>query len=202
MEKYNPIEEVGIKYRKIRIDNDNFVLIPCQSLLGYSMEENYYSNETYKTPYSKDIIQQEKYLIDEIISIEDLQKKYDMFDPKEIDFLIDYYYAEEKDNIILISTEKDQIRKRVIKISNIDGLTAKEVYERQKDIPSVLLNETSFRELLEIEDIHELKERLTQLKHFLEKYIEITKERKYVTRIETSHGKITAINIQKMNSKK
>jgi len=193
MIEFNPLEEVGIKYRKIKINSDKYILIPCGKVIGYSMGEDYLSTTNYKIPVDKKTIQHEKFLIDEIISEADLQYKYSVYEVEEIGLLIDYYYEEELDYIIIVSTEGDQVKKRKIKIPNIKDFVTQEQFKRQKDIPSVVLNDASLQELLEAKNIEELKGKLKRLKQLIEKYIEAEKERD-VTKITVENGKITEID--------
>jgi len=193
MRYVNPLEEVAIRYRKVKINNNTYVLIPSGVLQGYSFDEEFLSKVKYKLATNKESLLKEKYLIDGVMSLDDLQIKYSYYDTDEIDFLCDYYFNEESNNIIIVQVDGDKIRKRKVSIPEIDKFVGNEVYERQKGIPSVVLNEESLSQLLEMEDISAIKARLQALKRSIEAYLEIEKS-DYVTRIEVEDGKIVNID--------
>lgn len=207
MKNFYPIEEVGIKYQKIKLDKDKFVLIPVAPVTGYDTGVDFCSRSKLKTARSKEAILESKYLIDSIISAADLELKYLTDDEvtddedfetvienydEDFEFLIEYYFEEEINNLILIEIKEDKILKRKITIPEIKDLLGQEVYERQKSIPSVILNDSSLNELLEIEDIKELKEKLTRYKNLIERFQEY-EESSYLTRIEVTDSHITSV---------
>ncbi|MBQ4030304.1 MAG: AAA family ATPase [Bacilli bacterium] len=189
----NPLEEVAIRYKKIKIKNDTYVLIPSSVVEGFSMGSDYMGKAKHKIANSIENIHQEKYLIDSIVSLEDLQIKYDLFDEDELEFIRNYYFVEEQDNIIIVEIKDGAIRKRKISIPAVRDLVAKEVYERQLGEPSVVLNETAFRELLETENLEELKAKLERYRSLIEVFLE-REEQEYVSRIEVTDGHITSID--------
>ncbi len=190
----NPLEEVGIKYKKIKIKNNTYILIPSSVVEGFSMGDEFMGKTKHKIANNVNTIQQEKYLIDEIVALEDLQIKYDIFDENDLDFIRNYYFTEEQDNIIIIEINDGKIRKRKITIPAIRDLVGKEVFERQLGEPSVVLNETAFRELLETENLEELRAKLERYKSLIEMFLE-REEEEYVSRIEVTDGKITNIDV-------
>ena len=189
----NPLEEVAIKYKKIKINNNTYILIPSSVVEGFSMGSEYMGKVKHKIANSLENIHQEKYLIDSIVSLEDLQIKYDIFDEEDLDFIRNYYFEEEKDNIIIVEEKDGSIHKRKITIPAIRDMVGKEVYERQLGEPSVVLNETAFRELLETESLEELRAKLERYKSLIELFLE-REEKEYVSRIEVTNGHITNID--------
>ena len=140
MKNIDSNEEVGIKYRKIKLDKDRYVLIPVSPIMGYSVGNVFYSTEIQKTPQNKTDIANRKFLIDDIITVSDLELKYltddtvgeEDFDKKaaeynaDLDFLINYYYETKKNNIILIETKGRKVEKRIITIPELNEIIAKE----------------------------------------------------------------------------
>ena len=192
MADINPLEEYAIKYKKVKINSHTYVLIPASGVRGYSMGDEYLSNVKYKIASTKENLTKEKYLIDEVISLEDLQVKYEVYDNEEIDFLCDVYLDDEKESIIIVDIVDDKVVKRKVSIRDIYNLPRQEVFERQKNIPSIVLNEESFIELLESDDLDELKGKLERLRKLIEVFLEREKS-DYVTRIVVEDGKIANI---------
>ena len=192
MREINPLEEVAIKYKKIRLDDNYYVLIPVSTVQGFSMGEEYLSREKFKIASTKANVLNEKYLVDEIVLIEDLQMKYDLYDPNDVDFLCDYYFEESKNKIILIKIVDDRIKKRLIEIPQVGKMVGQEVYERQKRIPSVVLNDTTLEELLETTNLSELKAKLKRLKLLVNQFIEEEHEQA-VTKITVTDGEVSEI---------
>ena len=91
------------------------------------MGSDYMGKAKHKIANSIENIHQEKYLIDSIVSLEDLQIKYDLFDEDELEFIRNYYFVEEQDNIIIVEIKDGAIRKRKISIPAVRDLVAKEV---------------------------------------------------------------------------
>ena len=90
---YSNLEEVGIKYKKIIVNKDKYVLVPIGIINGYSVGEIYYSTKEYKIPLDIKTIKNEDFLIDSISTIQDLMYSYDY--DGDIDFLKEYYFGEE-----------------------------------------------------------------------------------------------------------
>lgn len=187
----NDLEELAIKYKKIKLNSDTYILIPASVVVGYSMGREFLAKPKMITTLEKEDIIQQKFLIDSIASVEDLRINYE-YDGDDIDFLKEYYFEEKKNDIIIIEIKFGRVFKRTITIPAVEDLVGKEMYERQNNIPSVVLNDSALQELLEQETLDGVKNRLLRLKNLIGSYLEQEKE-KGVTRIVVNDGKVSEI---------
>ena len=64
------------------------------------------------------------------------------------EFLKQYYFAEEKERVIIVELKDGQIRKRKFNINLVKKENPRETYEFYKEQPSVTLNEDALTNLL------------------------------------------------------
>ena len=181
------IEEVGIKYKKIKIADNKYVLIPIGLLDGYSVGDIYYSDKEYKIATDIEILKNEKILIDSIKSIKDLISIYEYDD---IEFLRDYYLQEEKDYIIYMEVNNNEIIRKKINL-NLIKKSSKETYEINDGEEKIILNAESIKKLLDIDNIKNIKIELEKLKKKLNVLKEA--ESKKVTKLIIENGKVKEI---------
>lgn len=184
--------EYGIKYEVKKINDSLYVLTPVDLVEGYSVAETFYSSELHKTLYGIESLS-EPFLIESIVNVEALKKMYEYDD---LDFIKDYYLAEEKDYLLFLEIKDNQIIKRKINLSQLVKRDEKEVYERQKDSPSVTLNCDALETLLNSLSIHEIKEKLEEYRKKLKQFRD--KEKKDgLTSITVNNGHVTEVNLNK-----
>lgn len=195
----NKKEELGIKYKVNKVNDNTFILLPIDIVRGYSIGELFYSTTIEKTLYNQASLEEEE-LIDSIINIEFLKGiyKYEEVDEK---FLQDFYYAEESDYIILVEKTKTGIFRRKIDLKQIVKNEFTETYERQKDVPVVTLNCDALDQLLNSLSTSEMKEKLENYRRLIKEFRD--KEKKEgITNITVTNGHVSEINLnQKVVSK-
>jgi len=147
------LTEIGIKYNVKKITDTMYILIPTGIVEGYSVGENFYAENLHKTAFNVESLELPE-LIDSIKSIESL-KDYYQYD--DIEFITDFYLAEEKDYILTIEVKNGELIKRKVNLTKFCRLEGEATYERQKNEPSVTLNCDALEELLNCNSVQILK---------------------------------------------
>ena len=137
--------EYGIKYYKAQLDEETYILIPIGIIEGYSLKNQFFSNKIYTIPLSEEDLKENRVLIDGIFSEEELLGIYEMDDTN---FVKEYHFTEEKEQIIIINVKDNQLIKRKINTKALKQASTKEVYEFINNEPTILLNEESLDSLL------------------------------------------------------
>lgn len=181
--------EYGIKYKKIQIKENAYILIPIELVEGYSVGELFYSDQIYGISNCPEKVRSEDVIVDCIYRAEDLKNIYEYGD---IEFIKEYYLCEEKDYFIYIEVVGNTIKKRKIRMDILKSEKTKETYERQQDEPVVTLNEDALSILLASEDIDDIRAELTRYKKSLSYFGEISKT-DGATKIEVQNGRIFRI---------
>lgn len=189
----NKHEEVGIKYRKQKLGRDLFLLIPEETICGYSVFPIFYSIEEHRMIESKEDVESNDYLVDSVFNIKDLCEIYD-FDDSE--FILSYYFEEEKDYAIIVNTSDAKIRKKKVKIDMFRSNDIEETYQMMESAPSIVLNESALRELLNSEDFDKVRKELKRLQSSLKAFKEKS-DNDSLTKVSIQNGHITEINIDK-----
>lgn len=181
-------EEYGIKYNVIKLNNNMCVLVPTGLIKGYSVRDKFYSTDIHKTLFDLESLSEPE-IIDSIVNIESLKEIYE-YDDEE--FIKEYYLSEEKDYIILVEIKDNKLIKRKINIQKLVKKESQETYERQKGEPTVTLNCDALEELLNSDDIQNIKEKLEKFKKLINTFRE--KEKKDgITSVTVNNGHITEI---------
>ena len=157
---FSDLEEVGIKYKKIVVNKNRYILVPISLLTGYSVGEIYYSTKEYKIPLDVKTVKDEDFLIDSISTIKDLMYSYEY--DGDVEFLKEYYFGEEKDNIILIDIVNNKINKKKISLNSLRKNDTKEIYENGEE--AVYINANTLDKLLSIDDIKLIKRELNKFR--------------------------------------
>lgn len=156
-------EEYGIKYNVIKLNNNMCVLVPTGLIKGYSVGDKFYSTDIHKTLFDLKSLSEPE-IIDSIVNIESLKEIYE-YDDEE--FIKEYYLSEEKEYIILVEIKDNKLIKRKINIQKLVKKESQETYERQKGEPTVTLNCDALEELLNSDDIQDIKEKLEKFKKLI-----------------------------------
>lgn len=185
--------DYGIKYKNIKLNDNLFLLMPISLVEGYGGTATFYSNKEHKIAETKEILEKEKTVIDSIVSVENLKKRYDFDD---IEFIKDYYFEEERENILLIEIKEGKLYKRKINLSKLVQNENTELYERQKDTPVISLNCDALETLLNIDESADIKENLLRFQKLINDFRD-REQKESLTSIKVTNGKVSEININK-----
>lgn len=187
------ITEYGIRYFKAQLDPTTYILIPINLVQGYSISGQFLSDKVYIHPLTDVDYKENRTVVDSIITEEGLKRMYDMDD---VEFLKQYYFAEEKERVIIVELKDGQIRKRKFNISLVKKDNPRETYEFYKEQPSVTLNEDALTNLLTLDTREEIREELLRLKAHLHTTEEVYKK-DGVTSLTIENGKIVKIDTER-----
>lgn len=184
--------EYGIKYKKVQIKENVYILIPMELVEGYSVGDVFYSDEVYGISNCKEKVVSEEVVVDCIYKAEDLKNIYEYGD---IEFVKEYYLCEEKDYFIYVEVIGDTIKKRKIRIDIFASEKAKETYEKQQNKPALILNEDALSILLSSENIEDIKAELARYRKSLSYFSNISKT-DGATKVEVVNGHIARIETE------
>lgn len=186
------LTEIGIKYDVIRINETMYVLTPKGIVEGYSVGENFYNEIVHKTAFNVESLQNEE-LIDSIMSIDSLKELYEYDD---IEFIKEFYLAEEKDYILTIEVKNGRLIKRKVNLREFIKSEGKETYERQKDAPAVTLNCDALEELINCTNIQEAREKLERYRRLVKQYRD-SEKKDSLTSVTVKNGHVTEVGVNK-----
>ena len=184
--------EYGIRYFKAQLDPTTYILIPINLVQGYSVGDKFYSDKVYTHPQNEVDYKDNRTVVDSIVTEEQLKMMYDM---EDVDFLKDYYLAEEKDKVIIVEIKDGKIRKRKYHISMVKSDNPRETYELHNEKPAVTLNEDALSTLLALEGKEEIRAELLRLQKHLHSTEEVYKK-DGVTSVTIQDGKIVKIDTE------
>lgn len=165
--------DFGIKYFKTEIDDKTFILIPKELVVGSTSSTNFYTADE-KIPLlgSVSTLKQKTYLVDSVKEIEKYKEDnhYTSKD-EDIDFLMDYYYADQRNYVLVVSVVNDSIVKNKIKIDDLKSKTTQEIYEIINNQPAVVLNNGTLSALFELNSIEKIKDKLADLQVGMDKFV-------------------------------
>ncbi len=193
MGKYN--NEVGIRYEKVKLDNNTYLLVPIEVIIGYSVGDIFYSDNQHKILNSAEDLTSNNSLVDKVYTIDELKNKYLYFEADN-DFIREFFYEEEKTNLVLIQIKDGKILKRDIPIEMLTESKTREIYQKVRDNTIVTLNKDSVDNLLNIEDIGLLKKELGNLKRKLLEFENIRDKKTKRIVVEDGHVKEIEMDIQ------
>ena len=184
--------EYGILYKRYKLNESTFLLVPIKLVDGYCYETIFYhEDKELKEASTIENIKQNKTLVDGILNEDDLMEYYNDVDA---DFLKDYYFLEESDYVIFISTKDNIIVKKKIPIESLISKSNTEIYEMINDMSVVTLNEDKLDDLLNMEDIDSIKEQLHKFKDKVIRYRD--EESKVISKIVVSDGSVSRIETE------
>ena len=163
-------KEFATLYNKVQIAEDVYLLIPQTIIEGYSMGDTFYSKEIHSTP-TEESLKKEIPIVDHFISMDELEARYD-YEDVEDSFLIEYYAAEEKENIIVVKIVDGKLIKKTMKISDLKKESIVETLQMSQDGPVILLNEDVLNRILRCETISQMRAKLLNLRTKLGKFQE------------------------------
>ena len=181
--------EYGIKYYKAQLDEETYILIPLGIIEGYSLKNQFFSNKIYTIPLSEEDLKENRVLIDGIFSEEELLGIYEMDDTN---FVKEYHFTEEKEQIIIINVKDNQLIKRKINTKALKQASTKEVYEFINNEPTILLNEERLDSLLSVDTLKNIRLELLKLRKQLTSLDKMART-DGITKVTIENGKITNI---------
>lgn len=184
--------EYGIKYYKAKLDNETYILIPIGIIEGYSLRNQFYSNKIYTIPLTEEDLANNRVLIDGILSDEELMGIYEM---EDIDFVKDYHFQEEKEQLIIVTVKDKQLSKRKINSQALKKGSTKEIYEFINNQPGVLLNEDALDTLLTLDTIKDIRTELLKLRKQISSLDKMSRT-DGITSVTLENGKITNIETE------
>ena len=148
--------EYGIKYRSIKV-GDNYLLVPIGLIGGYKVKDSFYSEKKYSLADAFLNLDKNKYVVDDIYSEDELCEYYECDD---VNFVLEYFFSEKSDYVVLVQKKKDGIVKRSIDLKMFSSLNPQEQYENDKSKATVTLNDDAIMDLLSSCDIDEIRKKL------------------------------------------
>ena len=190
MEKNNLIE-YGIKYRVIKLPKKSYILFPV-SLEKIQTDINGIIEEKQPIPllYDGKDLQKSRFVIDNCFALDELEFIYDYAGDEF--FLSEYFYDDYKDTLIYIEmSENKSLSKYKININTLKEGKLDVSYLLDNNVPSIILNENSLKEVLESNDIRQVRIILEKYRHLVTAFKEYTK--KGITKINVRNGKVRSL---------
>lgn len=184
--------EVGIKYKVIKLNENEYFLLPIELVEGYGVGNTFYGDQVYSVVQSKDELELNEYVIDSIHNIADLQDIYEYYDT---DFVKEYFLSEEQDYFWYLEMTNGELKRHKIKVETLKKNKRIETYQSSQDEPIVTLNYGNLVSLLGIKDLTSLRNELERLKNSLSHFKQI-KESDGVSKIVVENGQIVKIETE------
>ncbi len=190
--------EYGIKYHVIKLDKSKFLLFPISLIKGIAIGTQFQSADDIISLICDKKDLKNKYIVDNVFSLEDLKIIYDFEEDNLNDdnqqFLGDYFYNDFKEKIIYaeITKDSDIVQRHEIDLTFIKEKEEDITYMYNKNIPSIVLNKDILNELLKCNDFHKTKMILEKYKRLLSDF-DKTSKKTGVTKIHVVNGKVEEI---------
>lgn len=180
--------DYGIKYQVIKLKDNLYFLRPIGLVEGYAATNVFYNKREHKILTSPtDLACGE--VIDSVFSADALRELYDFDD---ISFLKEYFLAEEKEKVQIVTTRGGQIKKFKVDVKLFEEADIVESFEVEQGKPSVNLNESAIEDLLSASNTDEMRAKLLRYKN-LTKNIKTREKKDGTTKITVKNGSITEI---------
>ncbi len=188
--------QYGIKYRVIKLEDDKYILFPVSLEKGIETEDGFRTGKRI-IPYAYDTEDLDNnYVIDMIFTKDELQYVYE-YDGEE-EFLMNYFFDDFKDTMVYLDTNKDRgyMTRNEINLDMINSDDSYLSYVMDKSLPSIVLNEKALNEILESDNIEEIKLIIAKYKRLIQSFKEFNKA-KGITKINVSNGQIESVELNK-----
>lgn len=183
--------EIGIKYFKLKFDDNFYLLFPIGIVDGYSVGNEFLAVDICHILNNPVFLESDEYLVDGILGENDLYNIYEV-DDGNINFLKEYYFNEERDYVLVVEVKNDKLYKRKVDINILKSENFIETYERQKGKASIILNQDVLNKLLNISNIEELKKELIRYQKLVASFKEKEKKNNFA-KIIVQNGKVVEI---------
>ena len=187
----------GIKYKVVKLADDEFFLLPISLVGGLSDSYSFSTDHgSYAILRNKNSFTN-KYVIGNVFYTDDLEKIYDYYD--DTNTLGKYFFEDNREVILYAKTDKEGNIK-IYKIDvgkykrNIDK-DSKATYYYENEDSFVKLNNAICNKLLSCESKEEMQKIIEMYKSNIGKFEEMKDDS--ITRIDTVNNKITSIGINK-----
>lgn len=183
------MKEYAILYDKYKIKNDTFLLVPNDIVKGYSNDGTFYYdiNKESKIALDCNNIKESRVLVDGIIEEEDLLEYYKA---EDIDFVKDFYFLEESDYVIFVTIKDGEIIKKKVSIKALLEKSQTETYEMLKEESVISLSSSKLTELLNIDDIESIKEKLL---YYRDRVIRLKNKSNIISKIVVNNGNVSRV---------
>ena len=185
----------AIKYKVVKLDKENFLLFPISLVVGEEKDDGFATDKEI-IPYcfgKADL--KNRYVVESIYTEEELRTIYS-YEGEDLKFLSEYFYEDLSETIMLINTKEinttGYMMRNIIDLKVIYEEDNNLIYYMDESIPSLVMNEKALDELLNSEDLSEVRLLLQKYRRMLgtlKKYY----DSKGVTRISVSDGKLDYI---------
>ena len=182
--------EYGIKYKVIKLSKTQYILFPI-SLEKIPIDSYDFNKEDqqYNYLYDKSDLKN-RYVIDKAFSKDELEYIYEYAGDEE--FLSQYYFEDYKDILIYITIEQDDVlNKSEIDLKRFQEKDIDLAFFMDKNIPAIILNDDALNQLLNSNDIREIKVLLEKYKKLVNSFPEYNK--KGITKINVENGKVKSL---------
>lgn len=180
--------DFGIKYDVIKLKDNLFFLVPVELVEGYATTTNFYTDSEYRVLSSPTDLAGE-YVVDTVFSGDNLRQLYEMDD---LNFLKEYFLAEEKDRIQVVLVSKGKMKKFKVDARMFEEANVLETFQVEQGKPMVTLNETALEDVLSSESVDEMRAKLLRYKSLI-KNIKERERKDGTTKITVKNGTITEI---------
>lgn len=190
----------GITYKKEQLNEQIYLFLPQGLVEGVEVGNTFYTREGHHYP----ILEKTNDFDDIGVVVDDIHTKKELlhlYNFDDIEFLKEYVLELAFDSFLLIQKEKDKITKRKMDITKclLDS-AVRELYSKaEEDI--VVLNDAAFFELLNIQDLEMLKQKIKSYQKKLASFKEKNKK-DGITEIEVLNGKVKNIKTEKGKKQK
>ena len=184
-------KEYGIKYKVAKLGNDKYLLFPMDIVEGLCIGENFNSKKPLKIADTKEVLETERYVVDDIEPKEAIKFMYGYEGPED-DFLKNYYFDDVKQTLLFIDASNEILQRRRINLDLMTLDASTETYEMYENEPAVILNEKALKELMNVDDQEELQLLLKRYSTLIHNFYQERRE-KGITSIYLKDGKLSSI---------
>ena len=189
----------GIKYNIDKVNESLYMLTPFSLVKGNLVikdeDERYFDSDEKYDLFSvgNEEALNGDFIVNNVWTSQELQEEYE---DNDVEFCAEFLFEEEKDYLTFVSLADGYIERiSRLKISEIMCSDQREVYELINKVPSVVLNSNSIFELLKIENIEQLKEKLEQYKKRCE-YLKARNVSEGITKVSIKNGLIEEVSFE------
>lgn len=184
----------GIKYYKTKLNANMYLLFPLTLVEGKCSESSFETEETYKINFTFEELENETTVVDTIYTEENL---FNLYKWDNINFLKEYFFAVEQENIVVVEKRKNNTLKRKINLAHfLNTYKSIEEYEEVNKRGAVTLNKEALDKLLSIEELGLLKEQLKSYEGKIESFNQ-KRKKEGITKITVEDGHVKNIESNK-----
>ena len=153
--------EYGIKYRVTIVGKDRYLLFPTRVVEGYTVDNIFIADEPLKLLNKKEDVDKASFIVDEVLTGEQVKEKYRLNEEKTN--IVNEFFNSIKNNLLVVETKDNKIKRTNFNIQNMDLESFKIVYQLISEEP---LTEDMLTRLTDREKEYLLEE----LRNYSEKF--------------------------------